>query len=93
MRWLGKHAREMGRDIGLVMRIPTFNIVVLQARHMASVTGGVRESPIRLQSALGMITRASVLVTCKDACSAARAHVDKGKPRKLHPDLVSAPPD
>ena len=33
MRWLGKHAREMGRDIGLVLRIPTFNIVVLQARH------------------------------------------------------------
>ena len=52
MRWLGKHAREMGRDIGLVMRIPTFNIVVLQARHMASVTGGVRESPTRSQSAL-----------------------------------------
>ncbi|KAK9835393.1 hypothetical protein WJX81_006954 [Elliptochloris bilobata] len=30
LRWLGKHAREMGRDIGLVLRIPTFNIVVLQ---------------------------------------------------------------
>ena len=37
MRWLGKHAREMGRDIGLVMRIPTFNIVVLQARPRASM--------------------------------------------------------
>ncbi len=33
MRWLGKHAREMWRDIGLVLRIPTFNIVVLQARY------------------------------------------------------------
>ncbi len=32
MRWLGKHMREMWRDIGYVLRIPTFNIVVLQAR-------------------------------------------------------------
>ena len=40
MRWLSKHAHEMARDIGLVLRIPTFNIVVLQARPLPSVRAG-----------------------------------------------------
>ena len=67
MRWLGKHAREMGRDIGLVMRIPTFNIVVLQARHMARVQA-------LLDGAQGIhrvvhLAKSSWPASCRHACS------------------------
>ena len=43
LRWMARHAREMWRDIGYVLRIPTFNIVVLQARPTRRSSQDVQE--------------------------------------------------